>query len=125
MDNNDYIAGIYLDLQKAFDTINHEILLCKLFNSGIRGVPHSWFQSCLKNRKQLTCVNRVGSNNALIVCGVPQGSVLGPILFLLYIDDMPNAEPGEKLILFTDDTNLFVVSKNSKRIEWPSQYTAD
>ena len=116
LDNKDYIVGIYLDLQKAFDTVNHEILLCKLYNYGIRGVPHSWFQSYLKNRKQFTSVNGVCSDDALITCGVPQGSVLGPILFLLYINDMPNAVPGEKLRLFADDTNLFVVSKTAKEL---------
>jgi hypothetical protein len=111
LDNKDYIVGIYLDLQKAFDTVNHEILLWKLQNYGLRGVVYSWFKSYLTNRRQFTSVNGTDSGEAIITCGVPQGSVLGPLLFLLYINDMPNAVPGEKLRLFADDTNLFITGK--------------
>ena len=78
--------------------------------------PILGFKVILRIAKQFTSVNGVCSDDALITCGVPQGSVLGPILFLLYINDMPNAVPGEKLRLFADDTNLFVVSKTAKEL---------
>jgi retron-type reverse transcriptase len=91
-------------------------LASKLYNYGIRYVPHSWFQNYLKNRKQFTSVNGVSSDDASVTYGLPQGSVLRPILFLLYINDMPNAVTDEKLRLFADDTNLFVVSKTAKEL---------
>jgi ribonucleases P/MRP protein subunit RPP40 len=77
------VIGIYLDLQKAFDTVNHEILLYKMFNYGIRGVVHEWFESYLSDRQQFTVVASAHLGLAKITGGVSQGSVLGPLLFLL------------------------------------------
>ena len=100
--------AFYMDLQKAFDSINHEILLHKLSNYPIRGTVLQWFKNYLDNRPQFVVVNGVPSNTLPIRYGVPQGSTLGPLLFLVYINDINNAVPGEKLKLFADDTNLFV-----------------
>ena len=78
-------AGVYLDLQKAFDTVNHDILLHKLYNYGVRGVVYDWFRNYLTNRQQFTCIAGIQSSVSCVSCGVQQGSVLGPLLFKIYI----------------------------------------
>ena len=101
-----YSCAIALDIRKAFDSVNHAILLNKLEHYGIRGVCHKLFSSYLENRKQYVCVNNVKSSLQRIKSGVPQGSVLGPILFLLYINDLPNTLSSPPR-LFADDTFLY------------------
>ena len=85
IDSNEAICSIFLDLSKAFDTVNHQILLQKLYRYGIRGVPLQWFKSYLESRTQYVEVENAKSNPLSIQCCVPQGSTLDPLLFLIYI----------------------------------------
>ena len=107
IDKGKFGCGIFIDLRKAFDTVNHKILLQKLDHYGIRGSALSWFESYLDNRKQYVYVNGESSDLKIISCGVPQGSVLGPLLFLLYINDLPNISNVLDFYLFADDTNIY------------------
>ena len=110
-------CGVFIDLKKAFDTVNHKILLQKLEHYGIRDCSLSWFESYLTNRKQYVSVNGKDSDIKSITCGVPQGSVLGPLLFLLYINDLPNISNKLKFFLFADDTNIYLESADIKHLE--------
>ena len=107
IDNGQYSIGIFLDLAKAFDTIDHNILLKKLHIYGIRNTQLNWFKNYLENRMQLVSCNGTYSPLKLIKYGVPQGSILGPLLFILYINDLPNVSTKLFFILFADDTNVF------------------
>ena len=107
LDDNKITIGVFIDLRKAFDTIDHDLLLKKMEHFGIRGIVNSWLSSYLTNRKQYVSLPEASSDLLDIVCGVPQGSVLGPILFIMYINDICNVSSLLKMILFADDTNLF------------------
>ena len=116
-DNKLISIGVFIDLAKAFDTVNHKILLGKLEHYGIRGVTLSWFRSYLTNRKQYVVIDKDKSDCAQITCGVPQGSILGPLLFLVYINDLNYASKILQTIMFADDTNLFLTGKSLDDLE--------
>ena len=110
--NGDITLGVYLDFSKAFDTINHSILLSKLQKYGIRGLAFDWMKDYISKRKQYVFFDGINSDLLDISCGVPQGSILGPLLFILYINDINMVSDTLFSILYADDSNLFIQGKN-------------
>ena len=117
LDRGEYVIGIFLDFSKAFDTVDHKILLQKLYHYGIRGPAYDWFYSYLTDQKQYVTYNGISSNTKNVFCGVPQGSILGPLLFLVYINDLCSVCEYATPILFADDTNLFCSGKDLETIQ--------
>ena len=117
LDKSNFACGIFIDLQKAFDTVDHQILLKKLENYGIRGLANNWFKSYLTNRQQYVSINGFNSSSKIMHYGVPQGSVLGPLLFLIYINDLHKSIKFCTTHHFADDTNLLYVGKSLKKIQ--------
>ena len=112
LDDASHTIGVFIDFSKAFDTIDHDILLYKLSHYGIRGTALEWFRDYLTDRKQYVYLNGHESSMKSITCGVPQGSLLGPLLFILYINDLQNSSEILSFICFADDTNLFLSHRN-------------
>ena len=108
LDTGKFVIGVFLDLKKAFDTVNHTILMKKLEYYGIRGRIFNWLKSYLDNRKQYVHYNGYDSDKKTITHGVPQGSILGPLLFILYINDFSRSSDLLFSILFADDTSVFI-----------------
>ena len=106
LDNHEATVGVFIDLKKAFDTVDHSILIEKLYHHGICGTANKWICSYLMNRYQYVTINGTNSDYMNVLCGVPQGSILGPILFILYFNDMCNVSTLLKPILFADDTSI-------------------
>lgn len=116
LDQGEHVIGIFLDIKKAFDTVDANILLSKLHHYGFRGVAHDWLASYLTNRKQFVKCNKISSDPLPITCGIPQGSVLGPLLFLLFINDLCNLPTNLTPFVFADDTTLFLKGKDLQQM---------
>ena len=117
LENGEYVIGLFIDFSKAFDTINYDILYCKLNHYGIRGCMLDWFKSYLTDRKQYVYYNGHASSMQNISCGLPQGSILGPLLFLIYVNDLATVSEYIFSILFADDTNMFMSDKDPQVLE--------
>ena len=112
LDEKNYVISIFIDFKKAFDTVDHEILLYKLECYGFRGLVNDFFRSYLTNRRQYTVINGVNSDLRTVSCGVPQGSVLGPLFFLLYINDLYRSIGHNAVRLYADDTAIITSDSN-------------
>ena len=107
---------LLIDFSKAFDLVDHSILLRKLDHYGIRGQALNWFKSYLTNRKQFVSIGSSKSSTNQILYGVPQGSILGPLLFIIYINDLPQISDIAKFIMYADDANIFLTGENLNEV---------
>ena len=112
LDKGECVVGIFLDFSKTFDTVNHDILLQKLSLYGIQDIALTWFKDYLHNRTQYVTYNSIKSIKQKITCGVPQGSILGPLLFSLYVNDLATVSNAFWSVLFADDNSLFISGKD-------------
>ena len=117
IDNKKHCPGAFIDLKKAFDTVHHDLILQKLIAYGVRGITYDWLSNYLRNRRQCVKVDDHSSSLLDVTRGVPQGSVLGPTLFLLYINDLCNTSDVLKFVLFADDMNIFGSGNSMMELE--------
>ena len=117
MDEGLYTGAVYLDLKKAFDSVDIDTLLFKLDCLGIRNTEYLWFANYLTNRNQCVIHNGKLSEEQLITSGVPQGSILGPVLFVLFVNDFPSVARHSKVVLYADDTVLLFSSTSCDEIQ--------
>ena len=122
LDSGKVLVGVFLDLKKALDTVDHKILIDKLFKYGIRGNILNWFKSCLTNINQYVNWQDTNSEIETVSCGVLQGSILGPLLFILYVNDLPKVSNKFISILFADDTTILFEGNNIHSIVTPLNY---
>ena len=120
-DSGNFAICVILDFKKAFDTVEHKIWLSKFDFYGIRGVSHEWLKSYLSDRNQITVIDGITSSSSSISHVVPQGSVLGPLLFPIFINDRPNSSSLFKFILFADDSTLSILRLLKKTL-WNLHY---
>ena len=109
LDNDQFVCGVFINLQKEYNTVDHKTLLSK-----IKGIPYEWFKSYLPNRQQFTAVNNQSSELSSNEFGVPEDSILGPLLFLIYINDLSKAIKFSSLQHFADDTSILYISLSLK-----------
>ena len=123
LDRGEYVGAVLIDLSKAFDSIDHTLLLDKLQSYGIIGTEHKWFSSYLSGRQQRVCLDGSFSDWASISNGVPQGSILDPLLFLVFVNDLPTAVERCSVNLYADDTTIYFASKDPSHVQ--SALTSD
>ena len=112
MDAGSFVDAVFLDLSKAFDTVDHHLQLQKLTNIGLTSYTTQWFRSYLVNRSQITLVGDADSAATKMPVRIPQGSILGPLLFLIYVNDLPDCHLASDIILYADDTVIYYSTKN-------------
>ena len=122
MDKGSVTGTVFLDLTKAFDTVDHQRLIHKLYSTGFSNHSVEWFKSYLANRCQVTAVENAHSSTKLVPVGVPQGSILGPLLFLIYVNDLTSCLQQCDLTLYADDTGYLHFSKGCCYPGGPAKY---
>ena len=121
IDNKKLNLTIFLDLKKAFDTVDHKILVEKLRRYGMRDTAGNWFQSYLDQRTQFCAANGQKSMAREVTCGIPQGSCLGPLLFIIYLNDLENRLKFSQASIYADDTNVTIASDDIEKLVFEAQ----
>ena len=117
MDGGDISGVLFRDLRKAFNMVDHHVLLCKLKQIGLGHTYVQWISDYLTDRRQITRANDVLSDEGMLTCGVPQGSILGPLFFITYINNLPDALPDDVMtFLYVDDTAILARGKSAEDV---------